>query len=188
MSAVFDHAAWLVEDLAAVRADLEPRGVQFGQEQDFPREGTREVYVGARERPGRLLLVQPVTRDGPYAGALRRRGEGLHHVALAVPDLAGFLARIEGTGWLLHTASVRTMAQSQTAWLARPGVGTLVEIHQTRRPPEFSGALVTRIEVVLAQADEHLLTAFPAIPWHRASGPAGCVELFGEIRWPGRGS
>lgn len=60
--------------------------------------------------------------------ALAKRGSGLHHVALTVSDLEGFLGRTRG--WLLVPACLRDLAQTRTAWLARPGVATLLEVQE----------------------------------------------------------
>lgn len=95
----------------------------------FAGEGTRELYVGDASRPGRLLLMQPIA-DGPYQRSLDDRGEGLHHVAWQVPDLRAELARLSGTGWLLHPRSAADFADHQQVWLCRPGVHALFELVQ----------------------------------------------------------
>jgi hypothetical protein len=47
-------------------------------------------------------------------------------VALNVPDLDSFLAKVRG--WLLVPGGISDLASARTAWLARPGVATLLEV------------------------------------------------------------
>ena len=140
MSAL-DHVALVVPELEPVVERLGLAPELIGPIEEFPSEGTREVYVG--NGTASLLLLQPLTSDGPYARALGKRGPGLHHVALRTPDLEEFLRGVRG--WLLHPASVDTIARSRTAWLARPGVPTLVEVQEASAAE--GEPLVTAVEV-----------------------------------------
>lgn len=46
----------------------------------------------------RLELLEPTSPDSPVAKFLEKRGEGLHHVALAVPDVAHALSLLAARG------------------------------------------------------------------------------------------
>ena len=48
-----------------------------------------------------IELLAPVTTDGPIAKFLDRRGPGIHHVCLRVPDLDAALARCRDLGYRL---------------------------------------------------------------------------------------
>lgn len=126
-----DHVGLLVATLEAARdAVVDAASLVAGPVEAFPSEGTREVYLDRDGRGGaaRLLLLE-AGATGPYARALARRGPGLHHVALVVEDARAFVAGAPArAGWLLHARSLDTWAASRTVWLARPGVGTLVEV------------------------------------------------------------
>jgi hypothetical protein len=117
----------------------------IGPVEEFPGEGTREVYVGADGQAARILLLQPLGTEGPYARALAKRGPGLHHLAFHVPCVKAFAA--ERPGWLMLPQSLETYKACKTVWLARPGVGTLVEVHEGEADYEVHG-LVERVEVV----------------------------------------
>jgi len=43
----------------------------------------------------RIELLQPTAQDSPVAKFLEKKGEGIHHIAYLVNDLAGNLKRIE---------------------------------------------------------------------------------------------
>lgn len=48
-----------------------------------------------------IELLSPVTTDSPVAKFLDRRGPGIHHVCLRVPDLDAALARCQERGYRL---------------------------------------------------------------------------------------
>ena len=139
-----DHVALLVQDLEATLGRLDFPAEEVGPIEEFPGEGTREIYLG--QGSARLLLLQPLGTSGPYARAMEKRGPGLHHVALHTPELDSFLGDVRG--WLLHPASIETIARWRTAWLARPGVPTLVEVHEAE--PLEEPPCVSSVEVPAA--------------------------------------
>jgi catechol 2,3-dioxygenase-like lactoylglutathione lyase family enzyme len=167
-----DHVALLV---SCIEDTLERLRGQLGEEswdrlglpelkvlaadiQEFPGEGTRELYLGEEPWRGRLLLMEPLGPTGPYARALARRGPGLHHLALEVPEAVRFAE--SARGWLVHPASLRKMESSGTLWLARPGVGTLLEVLRSKSKEEEGGSdysLVEYVEVAVSPLLESLL-------------------------------
>ncbi len=46
----------------------------------------------------RIELLEPTETDSPVGRFLDKRGEGLHHVALKVPDLAAAVERLQASG------------------------------------------------------------------------------------------
>jgi methylmalonyl-CoA epimerase len=46
----------------------------------------------------RIELLEPTEQDSPVGKFLNKRGEGLHHVALKVPDLAAAVDRLKTAG------------------------------------------------------------------------------------------
>jgi methylmalonyl-CoA/ethylmalonyl-CoA epimerase len=140
MTSRLDHVALLVTDLARASEVVRALGVEVEAPADFPAEGTREAYCGPADAAAKLLLLQPLG-PGPYARALERRGPGLHHVAIATPDPRAFAEAARG--WLLHPRSLR----GTTLWLARPGVGTLVEVTEEKAPLACGPAVVERVEI-----------------------------------------
>lgn len=155
-----DHVALLVASVETVLSRLEPLRVTVGPVEEFPSEGTREVYLGAPESGGRLLLVQPLGSEGPYARALAARGPGLHHVAFNVSALEEHVSHV--SGWLLHPKSLESVARYRTAWLARPGVGTLLEIREAA--PVGGSPIVEAVEVPAEPGLERLLEPYGLLP------------------------
>lgn len=139
VSHALDHVALVVRRLEPVVERLE--GLEAGRIEAFPGEGTREVYLGVG--PGRLLLMEPTSEQGPYARALAKRGPGVHHVAVCVPDLGAFLGSVRG--WLVVPACLHDLERTRTAWLARPGVSTLLEVQEAELAK--GSAVVERVEL-----------------------------------------
>lgn len=167
-----DHVALLVRSLEPVLERLVESGLAAGPVESFPSEGTREVYLGDPERPGRLLLLES-TAPGPYQRALDKRGPGLHHVALAVPDLDAFAN--QARGWLLHPHSLESRNTANTLWFARPGVGTLLEVTvggTISGPPQLSVGVSLSDDLLAPLLDFAGLQGLEAAPaggaWIRA--------------------
>ena len=59
MKMSLDHVALVVEHLEPVLERLRPLDLPIGPIDDFPEEGTREVYLGSGA--ARLLLMQPTS-------------------------------------------------------------------------------------------------------------------------------
>lgn len=136
-----DHVAFLVESLETVLAHVSGPA---GPIDEFPSEGTRECYVGSPDASARLLLIEAIGK-GPYADALEKRGPGLHHVGIDVPDIDAFLKTLTGTGWHLHYRSFETRRTSNTVWLVQRGVGAMVEVHE--RAPALGKPFVEALTV-----------------------------------------
>ncbi|CAE6498368.1 MAG: methylmalonyl-CoA epimerase [Candidatus Nitrosotenuis sp.] len=47
---------------------------------------------------GRIELMEPTRDDSPIRKFLEKKGEGLHHMALATEDIEGEYKRMEGNG------------------------------------------------------------------------------------------
>ena len=95
--AVLDHVALAVGDLGAARMFYGGLGLAFrpGAE-EVPGQGVA-VAVAPAGVGARVELVSPLG-DGPVARFLARRGPGLHHVCLRVPDVAALGRRLRAEG------------------------------------------------------------------------------------------
>lgn len=92
-----DHVAIAVDDLdEAVRAYGLALGTSEVKYETVESEGVRLAIFRLEE--GRLELMQPLSDDGPVADYLRRRGPGIHHVALQTPDVDAEAGRMSSSG------------------------------------------------------------------------------------------
>lgn len=145
-----NHVAILVTSLENVTERLVKNDLSPGPIEEWESEGTREVYFGKPGECGRLLLMQPL-QHGPYQRALEKRGPGLHHLGIDVQHLDEFVDSLSGSGWYLHPHSVKSMRQSRTAWLARPGVALLIEVHEVKTLLAANSSFITQVRVPVAK-------------------------------------
>ncbi|HEX9290921.1 MAG TPA: methylmalonyl-CoA epimerase [Anaeromyxobacteraceae bacterium] len=126
-----DHVAILVSDLdAAIRLYRDVYGLELAEVEEVPTEKVRVAIFG--HGAGRIELVSPTGPDSPMAKAIERRGEGLHHVCLEVPDIAKAMAALKASGApLLDETPRRGAGGAQVAFVHPKGSrGVLVELRQ----------------------------------------------------------
>ena len=150
-----NHVAILVPSVRKAADYLSQFNFQIGKEEVWDGEGTKEIYI-ERDKSNSLLLMEPI-KPGAYQRALEKRGAGLHHLAIDVLDMDSFIESITGSGWLLHPVSLKTIKQSQTAYLAKPGFPGLIEVQQRDAILERP-LFVSEINLSLDAKSESLLT------------------------------
>ena len=92
-----DHIGIAVRDIDAtipIYRDL--LGLTFEGEDVVEREGVKVAFF--RVGDTRIELLQPIGEGSAIAGFLEKRGEGIHHIALRVADLARARAHVQETG------------------------------------------------------------------------------------------
>ena len=89
---------------------------------------------------------------GSYQKALKKRGPGIHHLAIDVLELDAFLSSLSGSGWLLHLNSLKTIKNQRTAYLARPGFPVLIEVQEKKKlmeGPDFVESISMKFDADL---------------------------------------
>jgi len=90
---------------------------------------------------GELELLEPVDPAGGVARFLERRGEGLHHVCVEVPDVSAAVAHAMALGLPLIDPTPRPSLAGMIAFLhPKASHGVLVELAQPLTPPAPSHA------------------------------------------------
>jgi methylmalonyl-CoA epimerase len=92
-----DHLGIAVKSIdAALDFYAAQLGMQVTLRQTVPQE---KVNVAMLPAGGpRLELLEPTEPDSVIGKYLEKRGEGLHHIALRVPDLTAAVARLKTSG------------------------------------------------------------------------------------------
>lgn len=178
-----DHIAILVPSIEQVQARLAKLDAPFGPIESFPGEGTREMYIGPGDATARLLLMEAVDATGPYGKALQRRGPGLHHIAINVAGLSDYIDSLAGSGWYLLPQSLKTIHNGKTAWLCRPGVKGLIEVHE--RPYRAAAPFVSLLELPIPSGEERLLSRLPP-KGHSLAGVHASNSEIGAITFCGQ--
>jgi methylmalonyl-CoA epimerase len=130
MGRTIDHLGIAVKSLAQARKFYEQLGLKVGDEEIVPHEKVRVAMIPVGE--SRIELLEPTGPDSVIAKFLEKRGEGLHHVALHVPDLAEALKRLKAAGTRFVTEEIKTGAGGHRYVFVHPSSagGVLVELVQ----------------------------------------------------------
>ena len=124
-----DHVAIAVHDLDASLAEYR---AQYGAEPLY-----REVVEGQGVDEAMvpvggsfIQLLQPLSPDTPVGRFLEKRGEGMHHIALAVADIERALEHLTGMGARLVDDQPRIGGRGAKIAFVHPAAfaGTLVEL------------------------------------------------------------
>ena len=100
-----DHLAIAVKSLSAAKDIYRKLGLNVSEEEVVDAEQVRLVMVPLGE--SRLELLEPTSENSPIARFIARRGEGLHHISLRVPDLAAAVQRLKQNGVRLISEEIR---------------------------------------------------------------------------------
>jgi methylmalonyl-CoA/ethylmalonyl-CoA epimerase len=78
----------------------------------------------------RIELLEATSPDSPIARFISKRGQGVHHVALAVANLSGVLAQLEAAGVRLIDREPRIGAGKERIAFLHPAstAGVLIEL------------------------------------------------------------
>jgi LAO/AO transport system kinase len=96
-----DHLGIAVPSLEEALAFYQTLGLPVAHRETVATERVHVAMLPAGE--SRIELLEPAASDSPISKFLEKRGPGLHHVALKVPDLAAAVERLRASGArLLH--------------------------------------------------------------------------------------
>jgi methylmalonyl-CoA epimerase len=128
MAFQIDHLGIAVKSLASAKGIYEKLGLSVSPEEVVEQEKVRLVMVPVGE--SRLELLEPTSDDSTIAKFLAKRGEGLHHVCMKVPDLAAAVARLKRDGVRLVSDEIKIGAGGHRYVFVHPSSagGVLLEL------------------------------------------------------------
>jgi len=123
-----DHLGIAVKSLAAAKEIYEKLGLSVSPEQTVEQEKVRLVMVPVGE--SRLELLEPISEDSTIARFIAKRGEGLHHVCMRVPDLAAAVETLKKDGVRLVSEQIKLGAGGHRYVFVHPASagGVLLEL------------------------------------------------------------
>ena len=123
-----DHLGIAVKSLASAKSIYETLGLSVSPEETVDAEKVRLVMVPVGE--SRLELLEATSEDSAIAKFIAKRGEGLHHVSLKVPDLAAAIARLKNDGVRLVSEEIKIGAGGHKYVFVHPSSagGVLLEL------------------------------------------------------------
>ena len=126
-----DHVGVVVRDLeAALKFFQEVFRIPPGEITELPEQGVLATLLPVGQT--RLELLQPLSPDSSVGRFLERRGEGLHHLALHVDNIAEDLEILNARGLELVDQEPRPGLSGIIAFVHPRSVhGILTELVQT---------------------------------------------------------
>lgn len=123
-----DHLGIAVKSLTAAKAIYQKLGMTVSPEEVVEAEQVRVVMVPVGE--ARLELLEPTSENSVIAKFIAKRGEGLHHVSLRVPDLTAAVARLKKDGVRLVSDDIKIGAGGHRYVFVHPSStgGVLLEL------------------------------------------------------------
>ena len=128
MTFQIDHLGIAVKSLAAAKGIYEKLGLTVSPEETVEQEKVRLVMVPVGE--SRLELLEATSADSAIAKFIAKRGEGLHHVCMRVPDLAAAVEKLKRDGVRLVSEEIKVGAGGHRYVFVHPSSagGVLLEL------------------------------------------------------------
>jgi methylmalonyl-CoA epimerase len=128
-----DHLGIAVKSLASAKGIYEKLGLTVSPEEVVEAEQVRLVMVPVGE--SRLELLEPTSESSAIAKFIAKRGEGLHHVSMRVPNLPAAVERLKKDGVRLVSDEIKVGAGGHHYVFVHPAStgGVLLEMVEARR-------------------------------------------------------
>ena len=125
---IIDHLGIAVKSLAAAKGIYEKLGLGVSPEETVEQEKVRLVMVPVGE--SRLELLEPTSDDSTIAKFIARRGEGLHHLCMRVPNLTQAVWQLKKDGVRLVSDEIKVGAGGHRYVFVHPSSagGVLLEL------------------------------------------------------------
>ena len=127
-----DHLGIAVKSIAAAKLIYERLGFSVSSEEVVEAEQVRLVMVPLGE--SRLELLESTSENSAIAKFIAKRGEGLHHISLRVPDLTVAVERLKKDGVRLVSDEIKTGAGGHRYVFVHPSSagGVLLELVEAK--------------------------------------------------------
>ncbi len=105
-------------------------GLKYTGSEEVPEQKVRVAFLKIGE--SQIELLEPTSEDSPIAKFLKKRGSGIHHIAIKVDDINTALARHHDAGARLIDKEARVGAHNMRIAFIHPAAsgGVLLELCQ----------------------------------------------------------
>jgi LAO/AO transport system kinase len=128
MGFALDHIGIAVKSLHGAKAIYEKLGMPVSKEEILESEQVRLAMVPVGDT--RLELLEPLSHDSVIGKFISKRGEGLHHISLQVPDLNAVVRNLKQDGVQLVSDEIKIGAGGHRYVFVHPSSagGILLEL------------------------------------------------------------
>src|SRR5438067_2590653 len=125
-----DHLGIAVKSLAGAKKIYEQLGLQVVSEETIAHEKVKVAMIPVGE--SRVELLEATSDDSPVARFIAKRGEGLHHIALHVPNVAEAVEQLKKSGTRFVSEEIKYGAGGHLYVFVHPSSagGVLLELCQ----------------------------------------------------------
>jgi LAO/AO transport system kinase len=125
---VLDHLGIAVRSIDEAKGFYRALGLEVSGVEEIAAERVRVGMLGLGE--SRIELLEATEAESAIGRYLARRGEGLHHIAVRVPDLAAAVERLKAQGVALVTDAIQIGAGGHRYVFVHPrsAHGVLLEL------------------------------------------------------------
>lgn len=131
------HVAVVVRDIErALTFYRDALGLEVTERREAPEEGVEIAFLPAGE--GEIELLRPLDKQSGVARFLEKRGEGVHHICLAVDDIDAAVERLHSAGARVLSEEPRRHADGTRYVFVHPksAHGVLMELYEEDESPD----------------------------------------------------
>ena len=134
---VLDHIGIAVESIDERIGFYRALGLEVEGYDEVPEQGVRVAFLPVGD--SRLELLEPTGPNTPIARHLERRGPGLHHICLRVPNIRAAMVRLADQGHALLSEEPQIGAHGCLVCFVHPKStgGVLLELSQAAGEAEL---------------------------------------------------
>ena len=126
-----EHIGIAVKDLEASNLVFKKLfGAPHYKLEEVASEGVKTSFF--QVGPNKIELLEATNEDSPIAKYIERKGEGIHHIAFEVEDIAKEIERLKGEGFIVLNETPKKGADNKLVAFLHPksSNGVLVELCQ----------------------------------------------------------
>jgi len=128
-----DHLGIAVKSLAQAKALYEQLGLRVVKEETIAHEKVKVAMIPLGE--SRVELLEATEPDSPVGKFIAKRGEGIHHIALHVPDLSAAVEQLKKSGTRFVSEEIKVGAGGHLYVFIHPSSAGGVLIELCEDPP-----------------------------------------------------
>ncbi|MCU1285496.1 MAG: methylmalonyl-CoA epimerase [Acidobacteriales bacterium] len=130
-----DHLGIAVKNLATAKRLYEQLGLKVVSEETVEHEKVKVAMIPVGE--SRVELLEATSEDSPVGRFIAKRGEGIHHIAMHVPNLSEAIEELKKTGTRFISDEIKVGAGGHLYVFVHPSSagGVLLELCQDQPTP-----------------------------------------------------
>ena len=127
-----EHIGIAVKDLEGSKLVFEKLFGEQYKVEEVASEGVKTSFF--KIGPNKIELLEATREDSPIARYIERKGEGIHHIAFEVDDIAKEIKRLKDEGFIVLNDPPKKGADNKLVAFLHPksSNGVLIELCQER--------------------------------------------------------